>query len=237
MSGSFIVGNYPYMVLAKGKPVFLIGPDFKTNLCVWTCVLVPCVAYIAGPLANNPDKAAAWAVMCSIMALTLGALFKVSCMDPGICVPPRGFPIDKDLSLPTDEEAPEASISDVNPTMIIEEDSNESSDGGMESKKRPLNPTSLVAEAATPGDGPPGTRWCQKCRNHQPTGSSHCRDCDVCVYGYDHHCPFMGQCVGGGNITAFYTFLVMVIVLPLAMFAMMIALEGKKNNNQPSSRL
>ena len=35
----------------------------------------------------------------------------------------------------------------------------------------------------------------------------HCSDCGVCMWGYDHHCPWMGKCVAGRTITPFYTFL------------------------------
>ena len=45
----------------------------------------------------------------------------------------------------------------------------------------------------------------------------------------------MGQCVGGNNIRSFYTFLSMVIILPLAMFAMMISLDGKNNHGGQSN--
>jgi len=27
----------------------------------------------------------------------------------------------------------------------------------------------------------------------------HCVDCNVCVEGYDHHCPVSGKCIGKGN--------------------------------------
>lgn len=30
--------------------------------------------------------------------------------------------------------------------------------------------------------------------------SRHCYDCNVCIRNHDHHCPWMGQCVGEGNI-------------------------------------
>lgn len=32
--------------------------------------------------------------------------------------------------------------------------------------------------------------------------------CNVCIAGYDHHCPWVGKCVGRGNIKTFYCFLV-----------------------------
>jgi len=36
----------------------------------------------------------------------------------------------------------------------------------------------------------------------------HCEDCDICVEGYDHHCPWTGKCIGRRNLPFFYCFLV-----------------------------
>ena len=34
----------------------------------------------------------------------------------------------------------------------------------------------------------------------------HCRYCNVCIKGYDHHCPWISKCVGKNNISRFYFF-------------------------------
>ena len=36
---------------------------------------------------------------------------------------------------------------------------------------------------------------------------THCHDCDVCIIDLDHHCPWIGKCVGKKNLCAFYYFL------------------------------
>ena len=38
-----------------------------------------------------------------------------------------------------------------------------------------------------------GWRYCDLCSVYQPPGAMHCPECNVCVEGYDHHCPWMGQ--------------------------------------------
>ena len=38
-----------------------------------------------------------------------------------------------------------------------------------------------------------GWRYCDLCSVYQPPSAMHCPDCNVCIEGYDHHCPWMGQ--------------------------------------------
>ena len=55
----------------------------------------------------------------------------------------------------------------------------------------------LVSQMALRGDGWPRCKVCQELR--PPQGSSHCRSCDACVAGYDHHCSVLGVCIARGN--------------------------------------
>ncbi len=40
-----------------------------------------------------------------------------------------------------------------------------------------------------------------------PPKTFHCSYCDVCVIGYDHHCPWTSKCIGKKNLVQFYIFL------------------------------
>ena len=34
----------------------------------------------------------------------------------------------------------------------------------------------------------------------------HCNECDICIEGNDHHCPWTSKCVGKNNLISFYIF-------------------------------
>ena len=36
---------------------------------------------------------------------------------------------------------------------------------------------------------------------------SHCNRCNNCIYGMDHHCVFLGKCIGINNHRCFYIFM------------------------------
>ncbi|CAD8159480.1 unnamed protein product [Paramecium octaurelia] len=56
-----------------------------------------------------------------------------------------------------------------------------------------------------------GILQCIVCNNPRNVGSLyHCEDCDVCISGFDHHCPWTGKCIGRGNIGSFYIFVTMI---------------------------
>ncbi len=52
-------------------------------------------------------------------------------------------------------------------------------------------------------------KYCTKCSIEQPLRTKHCRSCNRCVATYDHHCPWIGNCVGEKNRRFFFIFLVL----------------------------
>lgn len=64
----------------------------------------------------------------------------------------------------------------------------------------------LDAEVAVNGEQ---RRWCKRCEIYQPLRTKHCHECAMCVRTHDHHCPWIGTCVGENNRLIFYWFLVL----------------------------
>ncbi|CAD8056550.1 unnamed protein product [Paramecium sonneborni] len=56
------------------------------------------------------------------------------------------------------------------------------------------------------------TWYCKVCKLIQAKETQHCLDCDICIYEFDHHCPWTGKCIGKGNIKQFYYFILSTIV-------------------------
>jgi len=53
----------------------------------------------------------------------------------------------------------------------------------------------------------PGERVCYTCKIIRPPRAKHCRYCDHCVEVFDHHCPYVGVCIGRKGNYPFFALL------------------------------
>ena len=74
--------------------------------------------------------------------------------------------------------------------------------------KNPGIPEKLAKEQVREGE------WCNICELPKLSRRKtyHCQICDLCCEEWDHHCPWFGKCIGGGNILFFNAFIALFFV-------------------------
>mmetsp|Transcript_148841 Transcript_148841/g.414696 ORF Transcript_148841/g.414696 Transcript_148841/m.414696 type:complete len:459 (+) Transcript_148841:95-1471(+) len=207
-------------------PVRCLGGISCANLAAWLCLLLPCGVYFAVVL---PHMMRQWTptppfllpvASVSLFIVTVALLLATCCSDPGI-IPRRRLVL--------------ATGSHARVTALLGHDLLGAE--GLE----PTGDALSDAEKMVPdGLRQRGYRWCHTCQIVRPPRASHCRDCDHCVLRFDHHCPFVNNCIGQRNYHFFIGFttaavLLAAIVLPALLWSL--TLPGGRFVARRDSRL
>ncbi|CAD8055327.1 unnamed protein product [Paramecium sonneborni] len=65
-------------------------------------------------------------------------------------------------------------------------------------------------------------KFCDSCKIYKTQTTVHCRKCDNCVQGFDHHCVWLGQCIGQRNYRYFYIFILILTIMLTLFFVVQI---------------
>ncbi|KAI5404716.1 putative protein S-acyltransferase 5, variant 2 [Lathyrus oleraceus] len=154
---------------------FIFGPDVKSIITTVFLVVAPVAvfcAFVARKLIDDFPHHSGYSILILVILHTifvLIALVLTSGRDPGI-VPRNLYP---PVQLPEDYDGSVSVNSEHNLPPHLPR-----------FKEVVINGTTVKV------------KYCDTCMLYRPPRCSHCSVCDNCVMRFDHHCPWVGQCIG-----------------------------------------
>ncbi|CAK7340316.1 unnamed protein product [Dovyalis caffra] len=172
--------------LCGGRAVF--GPDaaslFLTTFLIGGPAIAFCIKMLLLIIRTN-DPCYDFPVLVGGLALTIMDfvfLFMTSGRDPGI-IPRNSQPPESDESLGSTNQSMEWVNNKITDLKLPR------------TKDIIINGHSIKV------------KFCETCLLYRPPRASHCSICNNCIQKFDHHCPWVGQCIGQRNYPFFIGFI------------------------------
>ncbi|PHT31832.1 putative protein S-acyltransferase 9 [Capsicum baccatum] len=179
--------------LLGGRLIF--GPDAKSLIITFTLILVPVVLFCVFVARNFvfelQRETAGYAILVIAIVFTIYVFILLFSTSA------------KDPGIVPRNSHPPEEVLGYDPSASVEAGS------------RPLPRTKEVLVNGLPVR----VKYCETCMLYRPPRCSHCSVCDNCVERFDHHCPWVGQCIGKRNYRCFFLFVSSTALLCVFVFS------------------
>lgn len=167
-----------FMVLIPSAPYCTVIPFI---LCEWFAAILVLILYITS------------------MSVVFRCLYLCATTEPGIVPPIRSDIIN--YARPY-----QATYREFEDELVREQTQNDPIEAFFSIQKfKVYNPDQARVEGLPNSIEP--LSMCRSCLTIRTPRSFHCSTCNFCVEIHDHHCPWMGTCIGLRNLKAFICFL------------------------------
>ncbi|GMH24543.1 hypothetical protein Nepgr_026386 [Nepenthes gracilis] len=184
------------------------GTFLRSSLCLKVVLVMTHLIYAGVLFLIDNDliektKREPWypALYALLFVATLFQYFLTSSSSPGYVLDAMRVVNERDSLLSKASKQPTTSE---NGSLVITVDGNQLGRSLIGSNATPW--TKLVMEMYPSGSFV--WQWtCTYCNVVQPPRAKHCHDCNKCVLQFDHHCVWLGTCIGWGNHCQFWWYI------------------------------